>query len=177
MLWLKRVIVAVFILIVALVVVGFVLPSQYAVRRSIVVQAPPERLYPLVATPKRWAEWSVWTKRDPAMKITYFGPESGTGAGWSWDSKTEGQGRMTLTKADPKDGMAYELYFPEFKSTSSGVMAFTPEGAATKVTWTNEGDVGGNPLMHYMALSMDHLVGKDFEAGLQNLKARAESTP
>jgi uncharacterized protein YndB with AHSA1/START domain len=173
--WLKRVIVAIVVLVAALVVIGYLLPSDYVVRRSIVIHAPPEKIYPLVATPKRWADWSVWTRRDPAMKITYFGPESGAGAGWQWDSKTEGQGKMTLTKADPKDGMAYDLYFPEYDSTSSGVMAFTPDADGTRVTWTNEGSMGANPFMHFMGLAMDRMVGKDFEGGLANLKARAEA--
>lgn len=176
MLWLKRVLGAIVFLAVALAVVGFFLPSSYLVKRTVVVNAAPDKLYPLVATPKRWSDWSVWTKRDPAMKITYFGPESGTGAGWSWDSKTEGKGKMTLTKADPQDGMTYDLYFPDTDSNTHGVMAFTPQGGSTLVTWTNEGDMGRNPLLHYLAAMMDRMVGPDFEAGLANLKAVAEKS-
>ena len=47
-------------------------------------------------------------------------------------------------------------------------------GNATRVTWTNNGDVGGNPVKHYLAVMMDRMVGPDFEAGLANLKALAE---
>ena len=42
------------------------------------------------------------------------------------------------------------------------------------MTWTNAGDVGTNPLKHYLAAAMDHLVGPDFQSGLENLKALAE---
>jgi uncharacterized protein YndB with AHSA1/START domain len=172
--WLKRVLGAVVALIVLLLIVGALIPADYAIERSVVVQASPARLYPLVADPKRWRDWSVWTRRDPAMKIDYFGADAGAGAGWSWDSKTEGEGRMTITRADPATGLAYELYFPDFDSTSHGELRFTAEGTATRITWTNAGNTGRNPLMHFMAPLMDRLVGPDFEAGLANLKALAE---
>jgi uncharacterized protein YndB with AHSA1/START domain len=159
---------------VLVVVAGFFVPSTYRVERSLVIAAPPERLYPLVAAPRRWPEWSMWNRRDPAMAMSFFGPESGAGAGWSWVSRTEGKGRMTFLTADPARGFTYELYFPDYQSTSTGDIRFERQGAGTRVTWTNVGSVGANPLMHYMALAMDRMVGPDFEAGLANLKAIAE---
>ena len=53
-------------------------------------------------------------------------------------------------------------------------MALEPAGSATKVTWSNFGDLGGNPLVRYFGLVMDKMVGADFEAGLAGLKALAE---
>ncbi len=153
---------------------GFFVPSLYHVERSLLIAAPPQRIYPFVATPRRWQEWSMWNRRDPAMAMTFFGPSEGVGAGWSWNSKTEGQGRMTFVTADPLRGFTYTLYFPDVEATSTGEIRMTPEGAGTRVTWTNTGDLGKNPLMHYMALAMDRMVGPDFDAGLANLKTLAE---
>ena len=158
----------------ALVGVGFALPSAYTVERSLVIAAPPDRIYPFVAAPKRWTQWSIWTRRDPAMAIEYFGPESGAGAGWRWTSKTEGRGEMKLVEADPEHGLRYTLYFPDYDSMSSGAIAFVPEGTGTRVTWTNAGDLGHNPFRHYLAAAMGRLVGPDFDAGLHNLKTLAE---
>ncbi|MCK9684354.1 SRPBCC family protein [Scleromatobacter humisilvae] len=172
--WLVRVAAGLVAVVLLAVVAGFLLPDTYRVERSAVVNAPPERIYPLVAAPKRWPEWSMWNRRDPAMAMTFFGPESGAGAGWSWDSKTEGKGRMTFLTADPARGFTYQLYFPDYDSTSTGDIRFEPQGDATKITWTNAGSVGRNPLMHYMARFMDRMVGPDFEAGLANLKTLAE---
>ena len=93
--WIKRVLGAVVVLALLLLAGGFLLPATYTVERSVVVHAPPERLWPLVSAPKRWREWSVWTRRDPAMKLEYSGPESGTGAAWHWTSASEGEGRAT----------------------------------------------------------------------------------
>ena len=172
--WIKVTLGAIVFIVVAIVAVGFVLPADYMVERTLVIAAPAARVYPLVAAPRQWSHWSIWTKRDPAMHITYFGPESGTGAGWRWDSRTEGRGEMTFTSADPSRGFTYKLYFPDFDSTSTGDFAMTPEGEGTRITWNNRGNVGSNPLRHYLALMMDRLVGPDFEAGLLNLKQLAE---
>ncbi|HEX7637088.1 MAG TPA: SRPBCC family protein [Burkholderiaceae bacterium] len=173
--WIVRIAGALVLLAVVAVLVGFALPGTYRVERSIVVAAPPGRLYPLVASPRRWKDWSMWNRRDPGMAITWSGPESGAGAGWSWNSRSEGQGRMTFTAADPATGVRYTLYFPAWDMSSTGELRLIPlADGNTRVSWTNVGDLGGNPLRHYLAAAMDHMVGPDFEAGLANLKAIAE---
>jgi len=57
---------------------------------------------------------------------------------------------------------------------SEGDLLLAPAGSGTRVTWTNRGDVGRNPLKRYLAMAMDRMVGPDFEAGLANLKRVAE---
>jgi len=164
------------VVLLALVLVGggALLSPRFTVVRSVVVNAPPDKVYALVADPRRWKEWTVWNQRDPSMQITYSGPPSGAGAGWAWQSKSEGDGRMTFTAAEPSARLAYDLFFPDFGTTSRGELAFKAEGAATRVSWTMNGDMGGNPLLRWFALAADRMVGKDFEAGLANLKTLAE---
>jgi uncharacterized protein YndB with AHSA1/START domain len=157
-----------------LVIGGIFAPSAFLVSRSTVINAPPKKIYDLVVEPRQWANWSEWNRRDPAMKITYKGPPFGMGARWDWVSKTEGSGSMEFTRVEPDKVVEYSLLFPDYNMKSTGALRLEPEGNATRITWTNTGDVGGNPLKHYMALMMDHLVGPDFEAGLRNLKALAE---
>lgn len=154
---------------------GLMLSPKFHVERSTVVNAPADKVYALVADPHRWKDWTVWNRRDPSMQIEYFGAASGASSGWAWKSATEGDGKMTLTAVEPPARVAYDLYFPDFDSTSTGDLRFTAEGGGTRVTWGMDGDMGGNPLMHWMALLMDRMVGKDFEAGLANLKALAEA--
>jgi uncharacterized protein YndB with AHSA1/START domain len=108
------------------------------------------------------------------MQITYKGPPFGMGAKWEWVSKTEGSGNMEITRVEPDKSVEYSLSFPEHNMKSSGVLRLEPEGSATRITWINQGDVGGNPLKHYLAMMMDRMVGPDFEKGLANLKAVAE---
>lgn len=171
---LKWLLIAFAALIAVIYIGGLLMSPKFTVTRSIEVAAPADKVYALVAAPREWKRWSVWNQRDPAMQITYGGPESGQGASWQWKSKSEGDGRMTMIAVEPGRRVGYELYFPDFGTTSSGDIRFEPAGAGTRVSWTMNGDMGANPVWRWMTLFADDMVGKDFEAGLANLKALAE---
>ena len=160
----------------ALLVVGagFFLPTGFAIERSTVIEAPADRVFNLVVDPREWKRWTVGNRRDPGMEISYGGPPFGQGARWSWKSESEGNGSMTFTRVVPNERLGYELSFPDFGMKSEGEILLVPAGTATRVTWTNRGDVGTNPLKRYLAVAMDRMVGPDFEAGLANLKQLAE---
>jgi carbon monoxide dehydrogenase subunit G len=81
---------------------------------------------------------------------------------------------MEFTRVEPDRTVEYALTLADFNMKSTGALRLEPNGNATRVTWSNTGDVGGNPLKHYLAAAMDRLAGPDFEAGLANLKALAE---
>ena len=162
-------------IVLVLVLGGVFLPSTFVVTRSAMIKAPPRKIYDLVVEPRQWTRWSEWNRRDPAMKITYKGPPFGMGARWEWVSKSEGTGSMEFTRVEPDRAVEYALSFADFNMKSSGALRLEPQGEFTRVTWTNSGDVGGNPLKHYLAMMMDRMVGPDFEAGLSHLKEVAES--
>lgn len=157
-----------------LVAGGYLLSPKFTVVRSVQIAAPPEKVFVLVAEPRHWKDWTIWNRRDPQMQIEYSGPASGPGAAWSWKSKTEGEGRMTFTAAEAPRRVAYELFFPDFGTTSTGDLALAAEGSGTRVTWTMNGDMGSNPLFRWMTLASDRMVGPDFEAGLAGLRQLAE---
>lgn len=177
--WLLRIVAGVIGLVAVFLAAGLLLPTQFTVERDITIAAPPEKVYSLIADPREWKRWSVWNQRDPAMTITYDGPASGAGARWSWQSKSEGSGEMEFTEAKMPEGIAYRLTFAEFGMTSVGRLQLTSAEVAgkpfTRVAWTNEGDVGLNPVNRWFGAFMDRLVGPDFEAGLVNLKKLAEA--
>lgn len=57
-----------------------------------------------------------------------------------------------------------------------GVMAFAPEGKATKVTWTDRGDAGMHPGYRLMAFfAMGKIMGGHFDRSLAALKGLAEA--
>jgi len=170
----KWAVVIVVLFAIGLVLGGMMLSPAFTVQNSLLVNAPPDKVYAFVADPRGWQRWSVWNQRDPAMAITYSGPASGAGAAWSWQSRSEGNGTMTFTSVDPGRRVAFDLQLADFATTSRGELHFTPEGSATRVTWTMQGDTGANPLYHWFALFAETLMGPDFEAGLANLKAVSE---
>ena len=171
----KALLAVVLVLAAVLLLGGMLLSPQFSVSRSTIIAAPPAKVYALVADPRRWKDWTVWNRRDPQMAMSYSGAASGAGAVWEWQSASEGNGRMSFTETVADRRVAYSLYFPDMGTTSTGALVMAPEGGGTRITWSIEGDMGGNPLMRWMALAMDGLVGKDFEAGLARLKTLAES--
>jgi uncharacterized protein YndB with AHSA1/START domain len=161
-------------LIIIVLAIAILRPNEYAVSRTITINAPAEKIYALVADPKEWKKWSVWNQRDPAMQMTYSGPASGAGAGWDWQSKSEGNGGMKFTAAIAHQKIDYELHFEGMGKPSSGALLFEAQAAATKVTWSMHGTSEGNLMMKLFAPFMDKMVGPDFQAGLDNLKKLAE---
>jgi uncharacterized protein YndB with AHSA1/START domain len=171
--------IAKWILVVAgvLVVVFFagamLMPSAYRVERVVVINAPAEKVYRLVATPREWPKWGIWFERERDMKVEFMGAESGAGAKWKWASQ-EGRGEMEFTRAEPGRVVEYVLAFPDMGMSSKGALTLTPNGEATRLSWTNEGDVGRNPMMRWFVPFLDGMIGKDYEAGMAKLKALAE---
>jgi uncharacterized protein YndB with AHSA1/START domain len=173
----KRILLALVVLAILIVLIGFLLPRKYNVERSIVMNATPSAIFPLVNGTTNWPQWSIWNQRDPNMTLTYSGSGGGVGAKWSWKSKSEGNGEIEFTEVEPERKIVYRLTFSDFGSTSVGVMTFAVvDEKSTKVTWTNDGDLGNNPLFRFFGLVMDGMVGKDFDASLVRLKALVEKS-
>lgn len=159
----------------AIVGAGFFLPSRFDVSRTIVIDAPAERIYDLIADPRLWMGWSAPHRREPSMDVAYSGPPFGQGAKWSWaGAGKERNGNMEFTRVDPNKRVEYSLYLPFFNQRSTGAFTIEDGQGGRRVTWTNGGDTGSNPLKHYIAEGMDRMLGPELEASLANLKALAE---
>lgn len=160
--------------VIIILAIALMLPNEYAVSRTVTINAPVDKIYALVADPKEWKKWSVWNQRDPAMQMSYSGPTSGAGAGWDWQSKSEGNGGMKFTAAIENKKIDYELHFEGMGKPSSGALLLEAQTGATKITWSMHGTSEGNLMMKLFAPFMDKMVGPDFQDGLNNLKKLAE---
>lgn len=109
------------------------------------------------------------------MVIDYSGPDRAIGMRSVWQSATEGNGEMEITQLVHNKNVEYRLYFPDFDMGSTGSVSLTPTDKGTIVTWTDEGEVGMNPVDRYFVLMIDGLIGPDFEMGLENLKTVIEN--
>lgn len=172
--FLRNLLLGVGALLALLVLAAFMLPDAYEVERRIHIKARPDQVYALIASPRQWKRWSTWNRRDPEMRLSYSGPETGAGASWQWDSRSQGRGEMTLVHAEPGQRVDYDLFFPDFDSRPRGSLSLRPDGEGTEVVWRMAGRSGLNPFMRWMNLFMDGIVGRDFEEGLGNLREVAE---
>jgi hypothetical protein len=172
---LKKIGLVVFALVGALLLFAATRPDSFRVERRIVVQAPPEKIQPLIADFHRWADWSPWEKLDPAMKRTFGGPPAGVGATYGWQgNKDVGSGRMEVKAAAP-DKVSIQLDFIEpFEGHNTADFVLSPKNGGTEVRWVMFGPAPFITKLIDVFVSMDAMIGKDFEKGLAQLKAAAE---
>jgi uncharacterized protein YndB with AHSA1/START domain len=170
------------IAIVGVVLIGGILglaatkPNTFRIARATRVNAPPEKIFSLINDLHRWESWSPYEKRDPALKRTHSGAANGKGAVYEWEgNKKVGQGRMEITDSAPASKITIKLdFFKPFEAHNFAEFTLEPEGSSTHVTWAMSGPNLCLGKVMSLFLSMDKMVGKDFEIGLANLKANAE---
>jgi hypothetical protein len=150
-------------------------PDTFSVQRSASIKAPPEKISGVLSDFRAWDAWSPWEKVDPKMKRTYSGEPKGKGAKYAWAGNSEvGEGSMTITEAQPSR-VALDLDFVKpFEGHNKVVFALAPKGEATEVTWTMNGPSPYITKVIQVFCDMDGMIGKQFEAGLADLKAVAE---
>lgn len=151
-------------------------PDTFRVERSLAMNAPPDKIFPYLTGLKRWQEWSPYEGRDPAMKRTYSGPESGKGAAYEWDGdKNVGKGRMEVLEATAPGKVVIKLDFIKpFEGHNTAELTLQPKDGQTVVTWAM---YGPSPFMSKLIgtfMNFDDMIGRDFAAGLVKLKTIVE---
>ena len=164
-------------LVLLLALIGFLLPRRYRVARSAVIKARPEVVFAQVADLRAWKNWGVWYERDPRMEVTYSATTNTVGARSEWKSKSQGNGKASLTTLTPPTRVEYELEFSGMSSASQGSFTLTAAPEGVRVVWASAGDLGNNPMARWFGLFLDRMIGPDFEAGLAKLKTLCEKTP
>jgi Polyketide cyclase / dehydrase and lipid transport len=159
-----------------LVVVIATRPADFSVTRSTTISASPQAVFPQVNDFHNWEAWSPWAKIDPEMKMTFAGPAAGTGAVYTWTGNSKvGEGRMTIVESHPSDLIRIRLEFLKpFAATNATEFTFQPQGSQTAVTWSMSGKRNFMTKAMGLVMSMEKMLGGQFEKGLYQLKAVAE---
>jgi hypothetical protein len=173
---LKKIAIAVSLLVVVFIAVVVSQPSSFHVERSARMAAPPEVVFPFINDFHRWPSWSPWEKLDPNMQREYSGEPQGKGAAYDWSGNDDvGKGSMRIIESQPPSTVAIALEFKEpWQATNATLFSVSPDGGGSRVTWGMDGE--SNFMFKAMGLFMnlDEMVGKDFEAGLDNLSRVTE---
>ncbi|MEQ1686097.1 MAG: SRPBCC family protein [Burkholderiaceae bacterium] len=172
----KTIAIVVVVLIAGVLVFATTRPDSFRVERSVTIKAPPEKIYPYFDDFNRWAVWSPWEKLDPAMKRTFSGAPTGKGSVYAWQGNSKvGEGRMEILESSPSSKLLIKLDFIKpFEGHNTAEYTLTSSGDSTRVTWSMYGPSTFVTKLMGVFVSMDSMIGKDFEAGLANLKAAAE---
>jgi hypothetical protein len=164
------------IAIAAILVLAATKPGTTRVQRAIRIAASAERIFPLIDDFHQWLKWSPYENKDPAMKRSYGGTERGKGAVYAWDGdKNVGSGRMEILESAAPSKIVIKLdFFTPFEGHNTAEFTMLPQGDGTDVTWVMHGPANFMSRLIQVFINLDHMIGRDFEAGLANLKTLTE---
>jgi hypothetical protein len=150
-------------------------PDSFRVQRVVLINAPSDKVFPLINDIKAWTVWSPYEKKDPAMKRSYGAVTAGKGATYAWEGdKNVGQGSIEMIESGPRKIVIKLDFLKPFEAHNMGEFLLEPKGDSTSVTWAT---YGPSPYMSKVIgtfINIDDMIGRDFEKGLADLKAAAE---
>lgn len=164
------------IAIAVVLIVAATKPDRFSVQREITVRAPADKVFSLINDFHQWIVWSPWEHKDPALKRSYSGAESGKGAVYGWDgNKNVGSGRMEIRESTVPSKIVIQLDFLKpFEAHNTAEFTMLPQGDGTHVTWLMHGPAPFINKVMQVFMNLDKMIGTDFEAGLVNLKNATE---
>jgi effector-binding domain-containing protein len=174
---LKKILVIAAAVLFVLTIVGFLLPRNIRVERSVSIARPASLIYATVNSFRLFPMWSPWQSLDPNMRQTTEGAREGVGAKLVWSGNDKvGSGTQVITASTSNRSVASDIDFGKMGVAKSNIV-LVPQESSTRVTWTLDIDMGAGPIGHYFGLMMDSIIGKDYERGLSKLKTLVEGIP
>jgi hypothetical protein len=161
-----------------LLIIALFLKKDYAVVREISINKPKGQVFEYIKYLKNQNDYSVWASMDPNMKKDYRGTDGTVGfvSAWESDDENVGKGEQEIKKINEGERIDMELRFIKpFEATDNAYM--TTESInekETKVRWGFNGRMDYPMNLMLLFMNMDEMLGKDLDAGLQNLKANLE---
>jgi ribosome-associated toxin RatA of RatAB toxin-antitoxin module len=169
---LKKIGIALVIILAILAVVPAFLPKKTHVERSAEVNAPAAKVFTVISDLNQFSRWNPWAEMEPTAKIEVAG--QGIGATYSWAGQKTRSGKMTVIGMTADTNVDVKMDFTEpMASEAQSQWTITPTGENTsKVTWAFDQELAY--LHRFFGLTMDKMMGPSFEKGLENLKKMVE---
>lgn len=150
-------------------------PDHVHVERSLTVNATPADVAPMTSDLKKVNAWSPWEGKDPNQTTSYSEKTAGVGATYDWSGNDEvGKGRMTIKSVEPGKTVIGLEFFEPFSGVADATVVYAAEGDGTKVTWMYDAKSDMMVKLMGVFMSMDEMLGPDYEKGLAMLKPIVE---
>jgi hypothetical protein len=171
----KKIGAGVAVFVVAFVAIIATRPDTYEVERSAVINAKADTVFALTGDLKALETWSPWAEGDPTQKVTYTGDTAAVGGSSSWKGEKTGEGTQTVAEREENKKLVTDLVFKTpMEGKGRAALLLSPEGDGTRVTWTMKGDQNFMGKAFSLFMSMDGMIGGQYEKGLAKLKTKAE---
>ncbi len=175
---LKKVLIALGVLIAIPLILAAFTKKEYAVEKEVTINKSKQEVFDYIKSLKNQEKFSKWASMDPDMERTYSGTDGTVGfvAGWKSDNPDVGVGEQEIISIKNGERIDFELRFMEpFEASDKAYMTTESVGNnQTKVKWGFNGrmDYPMNFMMVFM--DMEEMIGNDFAIGLENLKGNLE---
>ena len=173
---LKVFLLVIVVLILSVVIIASTRPSDFKVERHVLIKTTPDKVYPYISDLKKFSEWNPFEKKDPKIKKTFIGKDSGVGSIYEWEGNSEvGKGQMEIKEVVTNSKVIYELRFEKpMKGTNIAEFNLSQENKnnenLTKISWSMTGKNNIISKIICLFINFDKMVGGDFQKGLENLK-------
>ncbi|MET3035583.1 SRPBCC family protein [Chryseobacterium sp. NRRL B-14859] len=170
---LLKIIGIIILLIVVYAVIAMLFFSKdYHYEKSVVINAPKEKVWQHVGSLKAYNTWDPFSKEIKNFSVTYSGDGDKIGDSYHWKGD-DSEGEQSITEIVPDEKLGTQLHFIKpFEGDAKSNIVLTPEGSGTKVTWMIDNEL--TAMMKPMKPMMDSNMEKMFGQGLGDLKKLAE---
>lgn len=179
---LLEILISMAIVAVLFVLVGVFLPSSRTITEKVETNRRQSIVFDTLNSVHRFDEWNALALRDPAIRITRSGPESGVGARLEYESKERslGKGSWEIVESEPDSRVVYSLDTPDRGENKRMSFSLRPTGRGGRnieITQTYNVDYGWNLLGRYAGMYVRGHVGEDMKLGLAKLTSILAAVP
>ncbi len=146
--------------------------GKFNYERSVVINAPAEKIYPYLSNFKLGSQWNPFDQKDPNLKRTFLGNDGEVGSAMNFEGNNEaGSGKLEMLSLIPNTEAQIKLTMTKpWKAENLIIYKLAPEDASTRFTWTMSGDGGFMGKLMMTLIDCEKMVTDEFEKGFQNLK-------
>jgi hypothetical protein len=150
------------------------LPRRPRIARRILIRADRFHIFPLVNDLRNWPRWTAWNRLQE-IEYHYDGPPAGAGATEHWRASGH-SGVLHVTQSHEGERIAYTLMMDDRRLLEAAISLEEIAPRQTRVLWIARWQGAALPWARYMDLARMWRIGRDFAAGLENLRKLAETT-
>jgi hypothetical protein len=169
---LKKILLALAIIIAIPLIIALFVKKDYLVEREITINKPKQEVFDYVKFLKNQNNYSTWNRMDPNIKQTYRGTDGTVGFVAAWESNMVGNGEQEIKKITEGERIDTELRFTGmFGSVSPAYMSTEAvSDTQTKVKWAMSGRMAYPLNFMQVFMSMEDMIGTEYQKSLTTLK-------
>jgi len=159
---------------VILAIVVVIQPQKTHIEKYIVINAPAASIFPEVSNYKNFNVWSPWTKMDPTVSKAVDGTHASVSSKMIWPDTKTGIRLQRIEEIEENKRVKCSMTFAGYEGIFYSEFKLTPEGNATRVTWTYDGEntgLKGKALWVFAG----GVLASEYQHGLKALKDLVEN--